>query len=88
MEMRAKSQPPEKSDKELSAHQFSYHSLSIQCDSEERADIAMQTSVIDLKSMNQQVDIYDLAKIRDASVQNSIEPGKSKFLKSMRNVGA
>ena len=37
--------------------------------------------------MNQQVDIYDLAKIRDVSVQNSIEPGKSKFLKTMRNVG-
>ena len=37
----------------------------MQADSEERNEIAMQTEAIDLKSMNQQVDIYDLDNKRD-----------------------
>ena len=60
MELRAKSEPKEFSDKDNSAHQFSVRNVSLQADSEERNEIAMQTSAIDLKSMNQQVDIYDL----------------------------
>ena len=60
MELRAKSEPKEFDDKSNSAHQFSVRDISIQADSEERNEIALQTSVIDLKSINQQVDIYDL----------------------------
>ena len=71
MELRAKSEPKEFEDFDNSAHQFSVRSKSIQADSEERNEIAMQTSIIDLKSMNQQVDIYDLDNKRDASVQNA-----------------
>ena len=52
MELRAKSEPREFEDFENSAHQFSVRSKSIQADSEERNEIAMQTSIIDLKSIN------------------------------------
>ena len=65
MELRAKSEPKEFTEKSHSAHQFSVREISIQADSEERQEIAMQTSVIDLKSMNAQVDIYDLDQKRD-----------------------
>lgn len=53
MELRAKSEPKEFDDKSHSAHQFSVREVSLQADSEERAEIAMQTDIIDLKSMNQ-----------------------------------
>ena len=53
MELRAKSEPKEFTEKDNSAHQFSVRDVSLQADSEERAEIAMQTSAIDLKSMNQ-----------------------------------
>lgn len=72
MELRAKSEPRAFEDGENSAHQFSVRSKSIQADSEERNEIAMQTEAIDLKSMNQQVDIYDLDQKRDAGVQGPI----------------
>ena len=52
MELRAKSEPKEFTEKDNSAHQFSVRDVSLQADSEERAEIAMQTSAIDLKSMN------------------------------------
>ena len=65
MELRAKSEPKEFVEKENSAHQFSVRNASMQADSEERNEIAMQTEAIDLKSMNQQVDIYDLDNKRD-----------------------
>ena len=52
MELRAKSEPKEFDDKSNSAHQFSARNVSLQADSEERNEIAMQTSAIDLKSMN------------------------------------
>jgi len=52
MELRAKSEIKTYDDFENSAHQFSVRSVSIQADSEEREEIAMQTSIIDLKSIN------------------------------------
>ena len=52
MEVRAKSEPKGITAKDNSAHQFSVRDVSLQADSEERAEIAMQTSAIDLKSMN------------------------------------
>lgn len=52
MELRAKSEPKEFADEDNSAHQFSVRDKSLQADSEERAEIAMQTSLIDLKSNN------------------------------------
>ncbi len=58
--------------------------MSVQADSEERAEIAMQTDIIDLKSINQQVDIYDLDQKRDASCQGPIRP---KFLPKMKDIG-
>lgn len=44
----------------------------------------MQTSAIDLKSMNQQVDIYDLQGKRDQGTQG---PPMPKFLKEMKDAG-
>jgi len=41
MELRAKSEPKEFAEKEHSAHQFSVRDVSLQADSEERAEIAM-----------------------------------------------
>lgn len=41
MELRAKSEPKEFDEKSNSAHQFSVREISIQADSEERAEIAM-----------------------------------------------
>lgn len=73
MELRAKSEPKEFSEKENSAHQFSVRDHSAQADSEEREDIALQTSVIDMKSMNQQVDIYDLDQRKDMATQDDIK---------------
>lgn len=103
MELRAKSEPKEFSDKDHSAHQFSVREQSAQADSEEREDIALQTSVIDMKSMNQQVDIYDLDQRRDKATQDEVpqEDGAamaqvdvthagtstSRFLKEKRDVG-
>lgn len=84
MELRAKSEPKEFDEKSNSAHQFSVRNESIQADSEERAEIAMQTDIIDLKSINQQVDIYDLDRKRDASTQGPIQ---RKFLKETREIG-
>ena len=83
MELRAKSEPKEYSEKEHSAHQFSVRNVSLQADSEERAEIAMQTSVIDFKSCNQQVDVYDLDNKRDAGCQGPVQ----KFLKETKEVG-
>jgi hypothetical protein len=74
MELRAKSEPKHFDDHSNSAHQFSVRSKSIQADSLEREEIAMQTSVIELKCMNQQVDIYDLDRKRDAGTQGPIIP--------------
>ena len=53
MELRAKSEPKVFDDFEQSAHQFSVRDKSLQADSEERAEIAMQTSLIDFKSNDQ-----------------------------------
>ena len=47
MELRAKSEPKEFDEKSNSAHQFSVRDKSLQCDSEERQENAMQTSQID-----------------------------------------
>ena len=52
MELRAKSEPKEFDEKSNSAHQFSVREMSVYADSEERAEIAMQTDIIDLKSIN------------------------------------
>ena len=52
MELRAKSEPKNFEDEEVSAHQFSVRDMSMQADSEERNEIALQTDVIDLKNMN------------------------------------
>ena len=41
MELRAKSEPKVYSEKDNSAHQFSVRNVSLQADSEERAEIAM-----------------------------------------------
>ena len=41
MELRAKSEPKEFTDKDNSAHQFSVRNVSLQADSEERNEIAM-----------------------------------------------
>ena len=84
MELRAKSEPKEFTEKDNSAHQFSVRDVSLQADSEERAEIAMQTSAIDLKSMNQQVDIYDLDNKRDQGTQGPMVP---RFFKQMKDQG-
>lgn len=84
MELRAKSEPKYFKDEENSAHQFSVRDISLQADSEERAEIAMQTSIIDLKSINQQVDIYDLDQKRDAGTQGPI---RTNYLKEKKDVG-
>ena len=50
MELRGKSEPREYDEKSNSAHQFSVRDKSLQCDSEERFENAMQTSAIDKNS--------------------------------------
>lgn len=60
MTLRAKSEPKEYVEDGNSAHQFSQRAVSIQADSEERFEVAMQTELIDMKCNNQQVDVYDL----------------------------
>ena len=50
MELRAKSEDRFYDEKSNSAHQFSVRDKSLQCDSEERYENAMQTSQIDKAS--------------------------------------
>ncbi len=64
MELKAKQEEVELSDKEGSAHQFSVRSVSLQADSIEQFEIDMQTDLIDLKNTDQQVDIYDLGQAK------------------------
>lgn len=53
MELKVKQLKLDCSDKELSAHQFSQRSASLQCDSTEKFEIDMQTDLIDLKTTDQ-----------------------------------
>ena len=57
MELRAKSEPKYYSDAENDAHQFSVRSKSIQLSKKEYKDGGMQTSVIDMRSNYQQMDL-------------------------------
>ena len=50
MELKAKQEEVELSDKEGSAHQFSVRSVSLQADSIEQFEIDMRTDLIDLKN--------------------------------------
>ena len=58
--------------------------MSMQADSEERAEIAMQTSIIDYKSDKQQVDVYELLNKRDGNTQTHIV--KTNFLTNCKDV--
>ena len=82
MELKAKSEPKEYSEKSGSAHQFSMRSMSIQADSEELEEINMQTSIIDYKNKKskQVVNIYDLSQKKK---NKSVGP---KLLKEMKDV--
>ena len=85
MELKAISEPKEYDDFEQSAHQFSVRDKSLQADSEERAEIAMQTSIIDLKSHDQQVDVYELLNMRDGSTQLPASV-QTNFLKGFNDI--
>ena len=88
MELRAKSADRQYDDFENSAHQFSVRSKSIQADSEERNEIALQTEMIDLKNMDQQVDIYDLQNKRDAKVgESEKEESEQGMFKETKDMG-
>ena len=53
-------EPNEYQNEEISAHQFSERSVSIQADSVEMEDIQIQKELIDLKT-NEEMQIYDLS---------------------------
>lgn len=62
MELRAKSEPKEFSEKSVSAHQYSPKNISIQADSDEREENATMVNAIDLKTkMQNKINIYDLS---------------------------
>ena len=62
MELRAKSEPKEFSEKSISAHQYSERNISIQADSDEREENATMVNAIDLKTkMQNKINIYDLS---------------------------
>lgn len=50
MELRARSEPKDYSEKSISAHQYSARDMSVQADSDERDENAVMTNAIDLKS--------------------------------------
>ena len=58
-------------DADISAHQFSTRSVQLQADDLERAEIDIQTSLIDLKNVQDDIDIYDLRVDKQTSYNGS-----------------
>lgn len=84
MELRAKSEPKEFSEKSVSAHQYSERNISVQADSDEREENATMINTINLKSkMQKKINIYDLTEKR----HKSLDPHNQPLLKEKKDVG-
>ncbi len=70
MTLRSRVDAVQTCDRELSAHQFSARSVSMQADSVEKFEIDMQTELIDAKNADMQVDVYDLGLLRSKESQS------------------
>ena len=84
MELRAKSEPKEFSEKSISAHQYSARDMSVQADSEEREENATMVNTIDLKSkMQKKINIYDLT----VEKRKGKNPHNQPLIKETKDVG-
>ena len=85
MELRAKSEPKEFSEKSVSAHQYSPRDISVQADSDEREENATMMNAIDLKTkMQNKINIYDLSVPKN---QTAAKPNSQGLLKETKEIG-